>query len=101
MIFIFLANVLVVAFIVIWLIQRWLPQWLDRYHSAFTNTAQNRLSEFFLFLDPAILWRTNLLICGGVFAVVVLVSGSPGLAVLASAIVLVAPRWALAFLRNR
>ncbi|WP_397473072.1 type II secretion system F family protein [Pusillimonas sp.] len=101
MIFIFLANVLVVAFIVIWLAQRWLPQWLDRYHSAFTHTAQNRLGEFFLFLDPASLWRANLFVCGGVFVVVVLVSGSLGLSLTAGAIVLVAPRWGLAYLRKR
>lgn len=101
MIFLFLANVLVLGFIAVWLAQRWLPQWLDRYHNAFTHTAQNRLGEFFLFLDPASLWRANLLVCGGVFIFVLLVSGSLGLSFTAGTIVLVAPRWCLTYLRRR
>ena len=101
MIFLFLANVLVVGFIGFWLAQRWLPKWFDRYHSVFTHTAQSRLGEFFLFLDPTSLWKVNLLVCGVVFISVIFISGSLGVALIAGAVVLVAPRWALAYLRKR
>lgn len=101
MIFIFLLNVLVVGVIGFWLVQRWLPHGFARYRNAFTKTAEHRLSEFFLFLDPVSLWRANLLVCGVVFACVVAFSGSPWLALAASAVVLAAPRWALAYVRKR
>jgi len=101
MILVFLAGVLVAGGMVAWLMQHWLPQGLVRYRKAYTRTAQNRLGEFFLFLDPASLWQANLLACGAVFVVTVVASASPGLALAAAGVVLAAPRWALGHLRRR
>ncbi|MDX3895761.1 type II secretion system F family protein [Pusillimonas sp.] len=101
MIFIFLASVLVAGVAAAWLMQRWLPHGFVQYRDAFTRTAQNRLGEFFLFLDPASLWQANLLACAAVFIVIAVVSASPGLALAAAAVVLAAPRWALIYLRKR
>src|SRR5690606_2375157 len=101
MIILILVNVLIVGVIAVWLMQRWLPRGFARYRSAFTHTAQNRLGEFFLFLDPASLWQANLLACAAVFICVFLFSGSPALASGAAGLVLAAPRWALAYLRKR
>lgn len=101
MIVVFLAAVLVAGAIIVWLMQRWLPQGLVQYRNAFTRTAQSRLGEFFLFLDPASLWQANLLACAAAFVVIVAATGSLGLALAAACIVLAAPRWALAHLRKR
>ena len=100
MILVFLAGVLVAGVTVAWLMQHWLPQGLVRYRKAYTRAAQNRLGEFFLFLDPASLWQANLLACGAVFVVTVVASASPGLALAAAGVVLAAPRWALGYLRR-
>lgn len=101
MIGLFLACVLAVGAIGAWLVQRWLPQGVASYRSAFTRTAENRLSEFFLFLDPVGLWQANLLVCGAVFFIAFASSGSPGLALAAAGFALLAPRWALGHLRGR
>lgn len=101
MIIIVLINMLIVGAIVVWLVQRWLPLGVARYRSVFTHTAERRLGEFFLFLDPVSLWQANLIICAIVFIAVLVASGSPWLAFFASALVVVAPRWGLRYLRRR
>lgn len=101
MIIIFFACVLAVAAIAAWLVQHWLPQGVARYRSVFTHTAELRLSEFFLFLDPAQLWRANLAACAVVFLLLMVISASPVLAVGAAGFVLAVPRWALGYLRKR
>lgn len=85
----------------IWLMQRWLPVWLAQYRHAFTDTAHHRLGEFFLFLDPASLWRVNIICCGATFLLLFLLAGSPVVALSGAMIVVAAPRWLLRFLRRR
>lgn len=101
MIFLFMVCVLTVAAIVAWLLQHWLPQGVAHYRNAFTRTAESRLSEFFLFLDPARLWQANLLVCAAVFLLALVLSASFGLASIAAGLVLAVPRWGLAYLRRR
>ena len=101
MIILFLACVLAVVVIVAWLAQRWVPQGVAHYRSVFTRTAESRLSEFFLFLDPVQLWQANLLACAAAFLLVLVFSTSPALALAAAGLVLAVPRWVLGLLRRR
>lgn len=101
MILIFLISVLVLAITIAWLVQRWLPQGVNVYRKAFTHSAQTRLSEFFLFLDPTSLWQANLLVCAFVFTLILAMTGSMVLAAGGAGIVLLTPRWGLTYLRRR
>lgn len=71
----FLSVGLMVA-IVSWYAQKTVGQAYGKYRSAFKKEASTRMSEFFLFLDPAQLWFVNIVACMLVLAVAYVASGS-------------------------
>ena len=101
MIILFLFCVAVVVGVASWLVQGWFRLAYRRYQSAFQREAKARLSEFFLFFDPAQLWSLNLILCGGLALVVYILSGSLWLSGLVAGLSLIAPQAAIAGLRRR
>ncbi|NYT61214.1 type II secretion system F family protein [Alcaligenaceae bacterium] len=98
---VFLIPVVVFATISSWLLLRVISQAYERYRNAFKKEAVLRMSEFFLFLDPAQIWLANLMLCGFILLVAYLFSDSVWLAVLASGLVLIMPQYTLALLKRR
>lgn len=101
MIILFLFCVAVVVGVASWLVQGWFRLAYRRYQLAFQREAKARLSEFFLFFDPAQLWSLNLILCGGLALVVYILSGSLWLSGLVAGLSLIAPQAAIAGLRRR
>lgn len=101
MIFLAFVCVLVVAGIGAWLAQQWLADGASRYRTIFTRTAEHRLSEFFLFLDPAQLWQANLIACAAVVLAMVLFTSSWMLTLAAAGSMLMVPKWAIGYVRKR
>lgn len=101
MIFLSFVCVLIVAGISAWFAQRWLANGASRYRTVFTSTAEHRLSEFFLFLDPAQLWRANLMVCIAVAIVAALLTGSWALVLITAGFMLMFPKWVIGYLRKR
>jgi tight adherence protein B len=101
MIILFLFCVAVVAGVASWLVQGWCRLAYQRYQSAFQREAKARLSEFFLFFDPAQLWSLNLILCGGLALIVYMLSGSLWLSGVIAGLSLIAPQTAIAGLRRR
>jgi tight adherence protein B len=97
-----LATLFVVVLVTVltWFVQGWTAQAYQRYRAAFKKEAKARLSEFFLFVDPAQLWLANVAACAGLMLVIYAVLGSAWLAVVAGALMLIAPQWAIARLRR-
>lgn len=72
-----------------------------RYRRRFTDTAAHGLREFFLFVDPAQLWRAQMWGCAVLGVLTGLLSGAPVAGVAAMLMVLALPRAALAGFRRR
>lgn len=87
--------------VVCWFGQKWSAAAYARYRNAFKKEASERLSEFFVFLDPAQLWVANLALCGAAALVAYAVSAQLWLAAGAGAIVLIAPQYTIRRLRRR
>lgn len=83
-----------------WFAQGWALRAFDVYHAAFRRQAEDRLGEFFLFLDPAQLWAANLVACGGAALVLYVLTGNVWLGTSTGAAVLLAPRFLVARLRR-
>ena len=81
------------AALLAWLAQRWLHDAWMRYRQAFTDEARLRLSEFFLFVDPAQLWLLTVMLCAVAAMLAYALSGSIALAGLCGAAGLLLPRW--------
>ena len=92
MVAVFLISIVIVAAILSWFLQRYASQIYARYRNAFKKEASVRLSEFFLFLDPAQLWFVNLIVCGFIVIFIYLVSGSVWVAATAGALTVAAPQ---------
>ncbi|MGB3288670.1 MAG: type II secretion system F family protein [Burkholderiaceae bacterium] len=101
MIELFIFGVAAAMAVLSWFALRSLGGVYARYRQAFTRQATERMSEFFLFLDPKQLWLANLL--GG--AVLVLASyaafGSLWLAAAVGVAALAAPQYGIRRLRLR
>jgi tight adherence protein B len=91
----------IAAGVVCWFGQKWTAAAYGRYRNAFKKEATERLSEFFVFLDPAQLWLANLLLCGATALLAYAFSGQLWLAATAGAIVLIAPQYSIRRLRRR
>lgn len=84
-----------------WLLLRFLQTEFLRYRTIFKHDTEVGLADFFLFLDASRLWGAHLswaIACAGL---ALLISGQLFMAVVIGILVLVAPRWALAWARGR
>ncbi len=93
-------SVAVLVALLAWWTQGWLAGAYRRYHSAFHKEAKARLSEFFLFVDPAQLWLANLAVCAVLMLLIYLLSGMAWLAAAAGGVSLIAPQCMMAHLRR-
>ncbi|WP_241074831.1 type II secretion system F family protein [Achromobacter insuavis] len=84
-----------------WGAQCWLAPALRRYRERYTNEAEGRLGELFVFVDPAWLWAGAMALSVLVAAVVFVVTASAVGAVLAAALALRAPRVLMGAWRRR
>lgn len=101
MVILFLISVVIAVVVLSWFLQKYASQAYGRYRNAFKKEATIRLGEFFLFLDPAQLWFANLIVCGFIFALVYLVSGSVWLSMVTGALILLAPQYSINLLKRR
>ncbi|TAL83191.1 MAG: pilus assembly protein [Candidimonas sp.] len=101
MIIVFLLCMAILAGVAAWLIQGWCKTAYRRYQWAFQREAKARLSEFFLFFDPAQLWFANLLFCAGLTLFIYMLSGVSLFAGGAGAVALLAPQFLIARWRRR
>lgn len=96
-----LLSLLVAICALAWLAQAWLIRAFGSYRVAFQQQAQDRLGEFFLFLDPAQLWVAHLILGGGLVLLLYVLAGQLWPALLVGATVLCAPRLLLWRLKQR
>lgn len=101
MVAVFQISIVIVAAILSWFLQRYASQIYARYRNAFKKEASVRLSEFFLFLDPAQLWFVNLMVCGFIVVLIYLLSGSAWLSAAAGALTVAAPQYSINQLKRR
>lgn len=101
MILIFFLCMTIVAGVTAWMIQGWCKTMYRRYQWAFQKEAKARLSEFFLFFDPAQLWFANLLLCAGLTLSIYMLSGVLWLACGAGVVTLIAPQFVIGQWRRR
>ncbi|MBB5214387.1 type II secretion system F family protein [Parapusillimonas granuli] len=101
MIHVAVAAALLAAGIVSWYALKSFALGYGRYRQAFQKQAVDRLSEFFLFLDPAQLWVANLLACASVAALGLAFSGRLWLAGLCGGLALAVPQWGIRHLKRR
>ncbi len=101
MVIIFLCSIAVLVAVVSWFLQKSFVQVYARYRAAFKKEATLRMSEFFLFLDPAQLWFANVVVCALVLALFYIASGSIWISVAAGTLALVAPQYTIKRLKRR
>ncbi|HEY9460858.1 MAG TPA: type II secretion system F family protein [Paralcaligenes sp.] len=101
MVIVFLLCMVVLVAALAWIAQDWANRAYQRYQTAFEKEAKARLSEFFLFFDPAQLWLVNVILCTCLVATIFVVSGAPWLAGCAGAMALVMPQYVIARMRRR
>lgn len=101
MVIVFVLSIVIVAAVLSWFLQQYVSHAYQRYRNAFKKEATLRMSEFFLFLDPAQLWFANLVLCGFVVAFVYMVAGSVWLSAAAGALTVVAPQYTIKHLKRR
>ena len=101
MVIILLLSVTVLVAVLSWFLQRTLAQAYARYRAAFKKEATQRMSEFFLFLDPAQLWFANVMACALLVALVYIGTGSMWIAAGAGTLALVAPQYSIKRLKRR
>jgi tight adherence protein B len=101
MVIVFLLCMIVLVAVLAWIAQDWTNRAYQYYQTAFEKEAKARLSEFFLFFDPAQLWLANVILCTGLMAAIFVVSGAPWLAGCAGLLALVMPQYIIARLRRR
>lgn len=100
-IFIVIAASLSAVCIVSWYALKSFTVGYGRYRQAFQKEAVDRLSEFFLFFDPAQLWAANLLLCAAVAAIGLMLSGQLWLAALCGGVSLALPQGYIRHLKRR
>ena len=89
------------AGIATWLALRLLQREYFRYRAAFEHETVVGLADFFLFLDPSQLWGAHLCLAVAIAGLGLIVGLHPLLACMVAIMVLVVPRWALAWARAR
>lgn len=98
---VFLLSIIVLVGVLSWFLQQSAGLAYERYRNAFKKEATQRMSEFFLFLDPAQLWFANLVGCAIIVALVYMASGSIWLSMASGALVLAAPQYSIRQLKRR
>jgi tight adherence protein B len=101
MVIVFLLSIAVLAAVCSWFVQQSAGDAYKRYRTAFKKEATARLSEFFLFLDPAQLWFANLLLCGLVLVLVYIATGAVWLSAAAGVLALLTPQYSVKQLKRR
>lgn len=92
---------MVCAVVLAWRAQAWFAPALRRYREVYTQEAGLRLSEVFLFIDPAQLWAGAVACAGLAAALVFSITGSGVAAALGAALGSRAPRAVVDALRRR
>lgn len=87
--------------ILVWFLMRHAGPGYRRYRQSFEAQAVNRLSEFFVFLDPAQVWLANLLACVVIAIAGYILSDSFLMAAGGATASLLAPQYVLRRLRRR
>ncbi|HEY9279402.1 MAG TPA: type II secretion system F family protein [Eoetvoesiella sp.] len=95
-----ILSVVIVIGLLTWFVQGCSVRAYQRYQSAFKKEAKDRLSEFFLFVDPAQLWLANLSACGVLMLGIYMLTGSAWLTAAAGILAVAAPQSAIARLRR-
>lgn len=101
MIVIFLLSIAVLVAILALFLQKSMGQAYSRYRTAFKKEATLRMSEFFLFLDPAQLWFGNVTACALVLAFVYIGTGSAWVSAATGGLALAAPLYGIKRLKRR
>lgn len=101
MVIILLFSVTVLVAVLSWFLQKSLGQAYARYRAAFKKEATQRMSEFFLFLDPAQLWFANVMVCALLIGLVYIGTGSVWISGGAGTLALVAPQYSIKQLKRR
>lgn len=101
MIILFLVSIGVLVAVLSLFLQKSAGQAYSRYRSAFKKEATLRMSEFFLFLDPAQLWFVNVTVCALVLALVYIGTGSVWISAAVGALALVTPQYSIKQLKRR
>ncbi len=101
MVIILLFSVTVLVAVLSWFLQKSLGQAYARYRAAFKKEATQRMSEFFLFLDPAQLWFANVMVCALLIGLVYIGTGSLWISGGAGTLALVAPQYSIKQLKRR
>ncbi len=101
MVIILLFSVTVLVAVLSWFLQKSLAQAYARYRAAFKKEATLRMSEFFLFLDPAQLWFANVMVCALLIGLVYIGTGSVWISGVAGTLALVAPQYSIKQLKRR
>lgn len=94
-------GIFAVTVIVVWFVQIGMRHGFLRYQRSFTAQTHQGLTEMFLFLDPRQVWSSSLVLCVACAVVIYLFSASVMMSALVSAMMLVAPPYALAYVRRR
>lgn len=97
----FVVAVAVCAGALAWVVQGWLARGLVQHRDTFTRRARVHLSEFFLFIDPRLLWTINLGLCISVGLTVLVLAGNVPLALAGAVAGLLLPMRLVAGLRRR
>lgn len=101
MIWLAAAGAMICAIVLAWRAQGWFAPALRRYREVYTHEAGLKLSEVFLFIDPAQLWA-GAMVCAALAAALVLpLTGSAVAAALAAALASRMPRALIDALRRR
>jgi tight adherence protein B len=101
MIALFVLAVGVMVAIAGWYAQMIAGQVYGKYRSAFKKEASMRMSEFFLFLDPAQLWFVNVAACIVILALAYVMSGSVWISAAAGTVALAVPAYMIRRLKRR
>src|SRR5690606_19653450 len=94
------ASLFAVA-ILSWFFMNGFTKGYGRYRQAFQKEASDRLSEFFLFLDPRQLWGANIVLCVGVVLLAWLITGMASFALGTGIVALALPQWYVRHLKRR
>lgn len=99
--FVIVACTFASGFILLYLAFNYLFVAGSKYEKKFTETADQSLSEIFIFIDPKKLFVINLCAICVCFCVIYILTGVAILALIAAAILGMTPRHLWAFMRNR
>lgn len=101
MIWLAALTAMLCAALLAWRAYAWFRPALGRYRQVYTQETGIKLTEVFLFIDPAQLWLAAIVCCVFAGASTFVVTGSGVLALVVSALTSQVPKWLLNTLRQR